>query len=129
MRLLQLFAAGAVSGRGYVAARPCAQIASDGVVPVSVIETHWPGCATYFSGASPGEVVVVDADYYGLPIEINVALSVVSGLCAFLAILLHTAGVELYVRFISFQSILFCCLLSSFQVVRIGPADKSLSGG
>lgn len=113
MRLLQLFAAGAISGRGYIAARPCAQIASDGVVPASVIEAHWPGCADYFSGASPGEVVVVDANYHGLPIEINVALSVVSGLCAFLAMLLHTAGVELYVSplpplHLSFSSVVLC---------------------
>lgn len=97
MRVFQLFAAGVISGRGYVAARPCAQVASDGVVPASVIEARWPECAAYFSGESPGQMVVVDADYYGLPAEINVALSVASGVCAFLAILLHTAAVELYV--------------------------------
>lgn len=97
MRVLQLLAAGLISGRGYVAVRPCAQIASDGVVPTSVIEKHWPNCAVFFSGESPRQTAVVDANYYGLPIEINVALSFASGLCAFLAMVLHTIGVELYV--------------------------------
>lgn len=97
MRVLQLFAAGALSGRGYVAARPCAQVASDGVVPTSMIEARWPECAHYFSGENPGQVVIVDANYYGLPAEVNVALSVASGACSFLAIFLHTAAVELYV--------------------------------
>lgn len=99
MRILQLLAAAALSGRGYVATRPCAQIASDGVVPASAIEARWPGCAPYLSGEKPGQVVIVDANYYGLPAEINVALSVASGTCAFLAILLHTTAVELYVSY------------------------------
>lgn len=97
MRIIQNVAGRAVSGQGYTAMRPCAQIDSDGVLPKSVIERSWPGCAAYFTGAHPEQEVLVRADYYGLPIEINVAISIVSGASAFVALFLHAMGVELYV--------------------------------
>lgn len=77
--------------------RPCAQIDSDGVLPKSVIEHSWPECAAFFTGEHPDQQVLVRADYYGLPIEINVAISIVSGASAFVALFLHATGVELYV--------------------------------
>lgn len=97
MRIVQNVACRAVSGQGYTAMRPCAQIDSDGVLPKSVIEHSWPDCAAYFTGARPDQQVLVRADYYGLPIEINVAISIVSGASAFVALILHVMGVELYV--------------------------------
>lgn len=97
MRIIQNVACRAVSGQGYTAMRPCAQIDSDGVLPKSVIEHSWPGCAAYFTGAYPDQQVLVRADYYGFPIEINVAISIVSGASAFFALFLHAMGVELYV--------------------------------
>lgn len=97
MRIIQKIACRAVSGQGYTAMRPCAQIDSDGVLPESVIVRSWPECAAYFTGSRPDQQVLVRADYYGLPIEINVAISVVSGASAFVALFLHAMGVELYV--------------------------------
>lgn len=97
MRIVQNIACRAVSGQGYIAMRPCAQIDSDGVLPKSVIERSWPECAAYFTGTHPDQQVPVLADYYGLPIEINVAISIVSGASAFVALFLHAIGVELYV--------------------------------
>lgn len=84
--------------------RPCAQIDSDGVLPRSVIEGSWPGCEAYFTGHVPDQQVLVRANYYGLPIEINVAISIVSGASAFVALFLHAMGVEVYVSTIGFLS-------------------------
>lgn len=97
MRIIQTIAGRAVSGQGYTSLRPCAQINSDGVLPQPVIENAWPECAAYFTGANPDQQVLVRADYYGFPIEINVALSIASGASAFVALILHAIGVELYV--------------------------------
>lgn len=97
MRIIQNGASRMVSGRGYAAMRPCAQIDSDGVLPAAVVQQSWPECVTYFSGAEPGQRTLVEANYHGLPIEINVALSMVSGVSALLALSLHIIGVEIYV--------------------------------
>ncbi|KAI3397003.1 hypothetical protein diail_11330 [Diaporthe ilicicola] len=96
MRVIQNITCRAVSGQGYTATRPCAQIDSDGVLPRSVIEQSWPECAAYFTGEHLEQQALVRADYYGLPIEINVAISIVSGASAFVALLLHAIGVEAY---------------------------------
>ncbi|POS81529.1 hypothetical protein DHEL01_v200046 [Diaporthe helianthi] len=98
MRIIQNIAGRAVSGQGYTSLRPCGQINSDGVLPQPVIESVWPGCVAYFTGASPEQQVLVRADYYGLPIEINVALSIASGASAFIALFLHAMGVEVYLQ-------------------------------
>ncbi|KAF3770256.1 hypothetical protein M406DRAFT_248703 [Cryphonectria parasitica EP155] len=98
MRAIQQIAARVLSKQGHVALRPCAQIMSDGVLPAAVIEQKWPGCAAFFSGESLDQTVLVSADYYGLPIEINVALSIASGLSGFLALLVHVIGAEIYLH-------------------------------
>lgn len=77
--------------------RSCAQINSDGVLPQPVIERAWPECAAYFTGAHLHQQVLVRADYYGFPTEVNVALSIASGASAFVALFLHAVGVEVYV--------------------------------
>lgn len=97
MRTVQSVACRAISGQGYTAMRLCAQIDSDGILPQSVIERAWPECAAYFTGARPDQQVLVRADYYGFPIEVNVALSIASGASAFVALFLHAVGVEVYV--------------------------------
>lgn len=98
MRIIQNIASRAASGQGYTALRPCAQINSDGILPQSVIEHAWPECAAYFTGANPDQQVLVRANYYGFPIEINVALSIASGASAFVALFLHAMGVEVYLQ-------------------------------
>lgn len=97
MRILQQVGVRLLSNKGYIALKPCAQIASDGVLSASVITQHFPPCEAYFSGENMGQMVVVEANYFGLPIEINVALSFAAGASTFLAILLHIFGAELYV--------------------------------
>lgn len=111
MRLFQQFGARLLSNNGYIALKPCAQIASDGVLTAAAIVEYFPGCAAYFSsgGGSEGaqqqylvsqtqqQMVVVEANYAGLPIEINVALSFAAGASAFLALIVHIFGAELYV--------------------------------
>lgn len=97
MRVIQLLVIRIVSDNRHIVLRPCAQIMSDGVLPVCTIEQKWPDCAQYFSGKSPGQEVLVTANYRGLPIEINAALSVASGTSASIALLLHIVGAELYV--------------------------------
>lgn len=96
MRVVQTAASRIVSSQGYTALRPCAQIDSDGVLTAAAIQHFWPACAAYFSGASPGQQALVDANYYGLPIEVNVALSIASGASALVALFLHAVGVEIY---------------------------------
>lgn len=44
-----------------------------------------------------GQAVVVEANYFGLPIEVNVALSFAAGAATFLALILHILGAEFYV--------------------------------
>lgn len=97
MRLIQNITSRAVSGQEYTATRPCAQIDSDGVLPRSMIEQFWPDCVAYFTSEHLDQQVLVRADYWGLPIEINVAISVASGASAFIALFLHAIGVEVYV--------------------------------
>lgn len=97
MRIIQNISCRTVSGQGYTAMRPCAQIDSDGILSKSLIQSSWPECAAYFTGRNPDQQALVKADYHGLPIEVNVAISIVSGASAFVALFLHAMGVELYV--------------------------------
>lgn len=99
MRIIQNATSRIVSGQGYSAMRPCAQIDSDGILSAEAIQQAWPRCLAYFSGVDPGQQVLVDANYYGLPIEVNVALSIASGASALLALSLHAVGVEIYVSY------------------------------
>lgn len=81
----------------YTSLRPCAQIASDGVLPEPAITTLWPACAAYFSGDGPNREVLVGADYAGTPIEAHVALSMAAGPAGWAALVLHVLVVEVYV--------------------------------
>lgn len=98
MRVFQQVGVRLLSNKGYIALKPCAQIASDGVLSAAAIVEHFPSCAAYFSGENMGQTVVVQANYSGLPIEINVALSFAAGASAFAALIVHIFGAELYVR-------------------------------
>lgn len=97
MRIIQQIVVCIISKKGYASTRPCAQIMSDGVLLASAVENIWPDCAAYFSGENIDQTALVVANYFGLPIEINVALSMASGLSAFMALLLHVIGAEIYV--------------------------------
>lgn len=108
MRIIQQIGVRLLSNKGYVALKPCAQIASDGVLSASAIMQHFPSCAAYFSGENISQVVIVEANYSGLPIEINVALSFAAGASTFLALLLHILGAELYVSAIFVKSSIVC---------------------
>ena len=119
MRIVQNVACRAVSGQGYTAMRQCAQIDSDGVLPKSVIESFWPECNAYFTGSHLDQQVLVRANYYGLPIEINVAISIVSGASAFVALFLHAMGVEVYVSSFGFLSHTVSQLRATWEERRI----------
>lgn len=97
MRIIQQAGARLLSNKGYIALKPCAQIASDGVLSESVLVDHFPSCRAYFSGVNASQLAVVQANYYGLPIEINVALSFAAGASTFMALLLHIFAAEFYV--------------------------------
>lgn len=81
----------------YYALRPCAQIASDRVLPDAAIASLWPACRAYLAGHRPDQAVLVAANYGGTPIEANVALSVTAGPAGWVALLLHVFLVEVYV--------------------------------
>lgn len=81
----------------YYALRPCAQIASDRVLPDAAIASLWPACRAYLTGHRPDQAVLVAANYGGTPIEANVALSVTAGPAGWVALLLHVFLVEVYV--------------------------------
>ncbi|CAN8096547.1 unnamed protein product [Discula destructiva] len=98
MRVLQQVGARLLSDKGYFALKPCAQIASDGVLSAAVITAHFPECEAYFLREKLGQTVMVEANYAGLPIEINVALSFAAGASAFLALIVHIFGAELYLH-------------------------------
>lgn len=123
MRIFQQLGAHMVSGKGYFSLRSCAQIFSDGVVPEPVITMRWPECTAYLSGQIPDQTVLVAANYSGLPIEANVALSIVAGPAGWLSLLIHMIGVEVYVSdsklniFSLFVSLsLFLPFTSSFRL-------------
>lgn len=97
MRLFQQVGVRLLSNQGYVALRPCAQIASDGVLSTLAIREHFSSCEAYFSGENMSQMTLVEANYWGLPIEVNVALSFAAGASAFLALIVHIFGAELYV--------------------------------
>lgn len=76
--------------------RPCAQIAS--VLGQSGTLAFYPACDVYFNGQSPNKRVIVNADFASQnPLEISAALAIPFGTAGWLALLLHTIAIELYV--------------------------------
>lgn len=76
--------------------RPCSQIAfvlgQDGTV------VDYPQCSQYFDGSDPTKRVIVTADFASNnPVEIAASLAVPFGTAGWLALLLHTIAIELYV--------------------------------
>ncbi|PSR83765.1 hypothetical protein BD289DRAFT_277313 [Coniella lustricola] len=112
MRAIQMLIVRIVSDDRHIVLRPCAQIMSDGVVPISTIVQKWPDCTQYFSGNNPQQEVLVTASYLGLPIEVNAALSVASGTSASIALLLHILGAEIYVRILP-------CIILTFPSLEL----------
>lgn len=76
--------------------RPCSQIAfvlgQDGTV------ADYPQCSQYFDESDPTERVIVTADFASNnPVELAASLAVPFGTAGWLALLLHTIAIELYV--------------------------------
>jgi hypothetical protein len=86
---------------GYYDARPCGQILETFKGSQEATLHFYPECASYFSGANPGQYAVVHADMDGTAIEVAVALGLNFGAATWLALALHAIGVEIYVSPIS----------------------------
>ena len=81
---------------GWYTTRPCAQIAS--TLSQSTTLSYYPACSAFFSGANPSKRVIVTADFAsGNPIELSAALAMPFGSAGWIALLLHTVAVEVYV--------------------------------
>ncbi|KAL2760184.1 hypothetical protein ACRALDRAFT_1067205 [Sodiomyces alcalophilus JCM 7366] len=83
---------------GYYVARPCAQIdfTFDGNQNMTL--QHYPDCAAFYDGSDPDKYVVVSADFNGQVAEIGASLSSVFGGAMWLALAIHTIGVEVYLQ-------------------------------
>lgn len=76
--------------------RPCPQIAS--VLGQAGTLAAYPQCSSYFDGSDPTKRVIVTADFASNnPIELAASLAVPFGTAGWLALVLHTIAVELYV--------------------------------
>jgi hypothetical protein len=90
------------SSTPYYQPRPCAQIAFQlGPNPSSTL-FYYPECASYFSGAEPQKVVLVQATFQGGPErldQIGACLGAVFGMGLWVALWVQAVGVEVYVSF------------------------------
>lgn len=83
---------------GFYEARPCDQITNIFGGSREAVLALYPDCASYFSGESPDQHVVVEAKFSGNPAQLTVALGLNFGSAGWLAFAIHAVGVEIYVR-------------------------------
>ncbi|KAK3643229.1 hypothetical protein LTR56_010377 [Elasticomyces elasticus] len=75
-----------------------------GLGPASTLE-YYPGCATYFDGTQPDKRVIVNADFASEdPIALSASLAIPFGTAGWLALILHTIAIELYLRLTPVES-------------------------
>ena len=80
--------------------RPCAQI--DFALGQNDTLTYYPGCEAFYSGSNPNARVIVTANFMGdNPMETSASLAIPFGTAGWIALVLHTIAIELYVRFAS----------------------------
>ncbi|KJZ72500.1 hypothetical protein HIM_08169 [Hirsutella minnesotensis 3608] len=91
-----------IVGRGgseYYSVTPCYVVDNMFRGNQSAVEGYYPDCRAYYSGANPNVHVTVHADITtSRPDETATAFNKSWGPSAFLAILIHTLAVELYLR-------------------------------
>lgn len=76
--------------------RPCAQI--EFALGRNDTLAAYPGCADYFNSKSPDLPVVVTVDFSSdNAMELSAALAIPFGTAGWLALLLHTIAIEVYV--------------------------------
>ncbi|KAK5704875.1 hypothetical protein LTR97_001986 [Elasticomyces elasticus] len=75
-----------------------------GLGPASTLG-YYPGCATYFDGTQPDKRVIVNADFASEdPIALSASLAIPFGTAGWLALILHTIAIELYLRLTPVES-------------------------
>lgn len=82
---------------GYHTARPCAMIDFTFEGNQTATLQYYPDCAAYYDGSDPDKHVAVTANFNGQVVEIGASLSSVFGGAIWLALAIHTIGVEIYV--------------------------------
>ncbi|KAJ8125634.1 hypothetical protein O1611_g8005 [Lasiodiplodia mahajangana] len=83
---------------GYYMAQPCDKI-NFALKGQEATMAFYPQCAAFFSGENPDQQAVVRANLYGdNSTEVGAALSLSFGPAAWLALVLHAIGAELYLR-------------------------------
>jgi len=88
--------------------RPCAQIAS--VLGPGGTLKYYPSCNAFFDGSSPNKRVMVFADFGSEnPIELVTAMSIPFGAAGWMALVLHTVAMEIYVCAARYQHRLGIC--------------------
>lgn len=90
----------------WYSARPCDQIFDTFGGSESATMHFYPECAPFFSGQNPKQYAVVKADFDGnSAIEVAVALGTGFGAAGWLALAIHTFGIEIYVSRILIVSV------------------------
>ena len=100
MRIIQIISARVVSAMGgFHAARRCDLLEYLVGDAERTLELY-PACESYFSGANVNQYAVVDADLAdpSSAAEAAVALEISFGMALWVALAIHAAGVEIYVR-------------------------------
>ncbi|KAI1131197.1 hypothetical protein F5Y10DRAFT_275604 [Nemania abortiva] len=83
---------------GHYMAQPCAKI-NFTLKSLEATMAFYPQCAAFFSGENLDQHAVVKANWFGNNImETGTALNIVFGPAAWLALVLHVVGAELYLR-------------------------------
>ncbi|KAI0106487.1 hypothetical protein GGR51DRAFT_172309 [Nemania sp. FL0031] len=83
---------------GYYMAQPCDKI-NFALKGEDTTMAFYPQCAPFFSGENPDQQAVIKANIYGdNSMEAGAALNLAFGPAAWLALVLHAIGAELYLR-------------------------------
>ncbi|THY71254.1 hypothetical protein D6C94_07795 [Aureobasidium pullulans] len=98
IRIIMIISAQIISmNRNWYTTRPCAQI--EFALGRNDTLAAYPGCADYFNGKSPDLPVVVTVDFSSdNAMELSAALAIPFGTAGWLALLLHTIAIEVYLR-------------------------------
>ncbi|KAK5719824.1 hypothetical protein LTR17_015113 [Elasticomyces elasticus] len=104
IRIIMIISAQIISAAGnWYTTRLCAQIVT-GLGPADTLG-YYPGCATYFDGTQPDKRVIVNADFASEDsIALSASLAIPFGTAGWLALMLHTIAIELYLRLTPVES-------------------------
>ncbi len=96
MRVILVLSAMIIGSDGHLVPMPCGKIAFLGTAEKAL--KSYPECGSYFNGQDPTKVALVTATMSGDASNSAAALSLGFGPALWLAMILHAAGVEIYVR-------------------------------